>query len=781
MNASIRGRFFVPVDAPSSARDTSVHMDAEKPPVIEAPRPRYGRSGSRELSALRAAVEEARALPDATPEESGEKERKVKIAERRVDLFLYEHDAAGAFKFKRFARETLAALNEKGVERTPDGRLTFSGPEKGSRLLFVNLGELDRFNKEGGSHAAGDAVLVETVRAIEAALERAAETSRANGGDMKYSIYRYAGNDYAVRIDGADQETFDAVANEIRGAQPRVEGVEEPAPIVAEGFSMAEALEILNDAEEQSAEEDRVGPEDGRKLARSYIDVMRRRADYALDVDKFMKRVDRVRGKIASGDEAGARAFFDNYAAKGLKNIGKLGEEGVDIGFDQLKDPDIAHLEALAHDQAAKQLGLRTAERVASRVVVEAMAAERGKRGAEHASATEFFSGVRLADIPTGTSGHMVMAEKRSAYERAVADGVEGDELELVRLELQIEEARRDGSTEDGKFTGTGLLDRGSCYERLESAFENGEGKSLVFIDMGFLKYFDKAGGRDVGNNALRLAASLMERASVKSGIKAEAFRYGGDEFTIVIDGGERDVDTYVETLSQLRDEAGAVPQGVQGGKEGYVPTKLSFNYGTADTAVAERAYADLVARGLIIEDGASAANRKAEILTLIADKAIEEQKAVERMELLATKMKAAKDAGDTLGMAHAEALLKYSAKAIRAEAGGEGFLRSLVNGPDAPQDDAEWSPWAKEKIAAWAAERPSEAKENSERENKRDVLIDALVEKYSRIAYYERLLRQEREHNKDLDVENHSLRKKIDILEKELKQLLGVRKELGS
>ncbi len=468
-------------------------------------------------------------------------------------------------------------------------------------------------------------------------------------------------------------------------------------------------------------------------------------------------------------------ALMDNYAAKAFKGAG---ENGTDLGLDDFRDPDIDALEELAHEQAAKQLGLRTVERSASRVVVEAMAAGRAKHDGERVAA-EVPAGTKIADVPKSTAGHLVMAEKRASYERSVAEGKDGDELELARLEMEVEEARRDGSAEGGKFTGTGLLDRGSCYERLEAAIEKGEKKSLVFVDMGFLKYFDKAGGRDVGNEALRLAASLMEKASEESGIKAEAFRYGGDEFTIVVDGDEQNVDTYIETISRLKEMAGAVPQGAKGGEDGYVPTKLSFNYGTADTSVAERAYADLVARGLIAEDGAGVANRKAEIMTLIADKAIEEQKAADRMELLASKMKTAKDAGDTAGMAHAEALLAYSMKAIRGEAGGADFLRTLVHGDEAPKDGAAWSKWAHERIAAWAAERP--ASPESVQETKRDHLIDALVEKYGRIAYYERLLRQEREHNKDLDQENSALRKKIAALEKEREQLLDVRKELGA
>lgn len=748
---------------------------------VETPRGRFGRSGLRELEALRRALEDARNI------ESEDREKKVAIAEKRIELFMYEHDAAGAFKFKRFAREMLATMDENSVERTPDGRLAFSGKEKESRLMFVNMGELDRFNKEGGSHGSGDKALIETVRAIEAAMSRVVDDAAKQGKEVAYSVYRYAGNEYAVRLDGADEVAFEAALAEIRGAEPRVEGVEEPAPIVAEGFTMSEALEILSDVEEQMPDEDRIGPEDRNALTRAYIDIMRRRADYSLDVDKFLKRADRVLQKIAAGDMAAAKAFFDNYAAKGFKGAGPNGE---DLDFDHFVE--LSRLEGnerfgATHDLeeralggAAKHLGIAAVERDAKSAVAVAFAAGRRRRVSLRPPAP-IKPGTVIAEIPTASAGHAIMSEKRQAFDRAVADGKSEDEVALARLEMQIEDARRDGSVTEGKFTGTGLLDRGSYYERLGQAFEKNDAKprTTVFIDMGFLKYFDQSGGRDVGNDALRLAASLMERTTEVSGIKAEVFRYGGDEFTVIIEGGEKETDKYMVTLEKLRGDAGAVGPGTLGGEKGYVPTELSFNYGVADMVTADAAYADLVARGLVPEGG-DVANLKAELMTLIADKAIEEQKAADRIGLLVRKMSRAKRKGDKDALAHAEALLAYSMKAIRGEMGGEAFVRSLVDGPDVPEDDEERARWVDSRIDEWVSSRTAEKKQGNS-DTKRDRLIDALVENYGRTAYYERKYRQERERNKELDDENHALRRKIEALLKERKDLLDLRGIIGT
>lgn len=786
--------FSYPVDARSTARDTSVHMTepkepaVEKPSPAEAPRGRFGRSGLRELESLQKHLEQVKAL------ETEDREKKVTIAEKRIDLFMVEHDAAGAFKFKRFAREMLSTMDERSIERSSEGRLVFKGKEKESRLMFVNMGELDRFNKEGGSHSSGDKALIETVRAFEDDLIEAADVVAKNGGEMTYSIYRLAGNEYAVRVDGIDQEAFEGVLAKVRSSEPRVEGVEDPAPIVAEGFAMNEVMEILNDVEEQMPEPDRIGLEERNQITRFFMGIMLRRAEFSLDIDKFHKRVERVLQKIATGDLPAAKAFFDNYSAKAFKGAGADGEDLVFEDFVKMSGLEAnerfveehrvgelavkgaaTHLvEDLALKGAAKNLHLETKSHDAKDTIASAVAAGRKRRNSIRPP-VEVPSGTKIAEIPVSSIGHAVMLEKRKAYEEAVRDGLGEDEVAIALLEMQIEEARRDGSVTEGKFTGTGLLDRGSYYERLGQAFESKESKpcTTVFIDMGFLKYFDQRGGRDVGNDALRLAASLMERATELSGVKAEVFRYGGDEFTVIVDGGEAETDEYLKQLLKLRAQAGAVNSGALGGEKGYVPTELSFNYGVADTTMAEKAYGDLLELGLIPEGG-DTANLKAELMTLIADKAIEGQKAADRIELLVLKMLEAKQNGDQAGLKHAEGLLAYSKKAIRGEIGGEAFIRDLVAGKDAPEDPVAHTRWLRERIGDWLAKNPEAKQENADQERHR--VTGEVIEKYGLINTLNRRYREMVRLNHELADENHALLVQKRALEEELLQLRKAR-----
>ncbi|MFC1702879.1 hypothetical protein ACFLZO_00290 [Patescibacteria group bacterium] len=65
---------------------------------------------------------------------------------------------------------------------------------EGKRVVFVNMGELDRFNKEGGGHAAGDAALHDAAVQIEKIVKGAVDGSASAEG---YEIFRYSGTEFA--------------------------------------------------------------------------------------------------------------------------------------------------------------------------------------------------------------------------------------------------------------------------------------------------------------------------------------------------------------------------------------------------------------------------------------------------------------------------------------------------------------------------------------------------------------------------------------------------------
>ncbi|TAN34744.1 diguanylate cyclase, partial [Patescibacteria group bacterium] len=286
--------------------------------------------------------------------------------------------------------------------------------------------------------------------------------------------------------------------------------------------------------------------------------------------------------------------------------------------------------------------------------------------------------------MPERTRGQSVVDGFDERIRTAEALG-DAQDVELARLDRQIESARRDG--------GTGLLERAVHYENLEQAFKEGKEVQMVFVDMGFLRYFDNKGGADVGNDALKVAADLMEEAIEKSGVEGKAFRYGGDEFTVQIDGGDAEVAKFQQKLAELRAESGAIPTGKRGTADGYHPTELVFNYGGADMETAEAVFSDLQKAGKFadadLEDQGWVANKKAEIMTIIADKSIEEQKAIGRFQMLVEAKNDSAYDTDPARKVQVDNLVAFSNKALFAEKGGGDFLTLIAERQKAEMAEA--------------------------------------------------------------------------------------------
>jgi len=90
----------------------------------------------------------------------------------------------------------------------------------------------------------------------------------------------------------------------------------------------------------------------------------------------------------------------------------------------------------------------------------------------------------------------------------------------------------------------TGLPGRRALDERLKAT---GRRYAVAMVDVDHFKRFNDAHGHDVGDQVLKLVASRL--AGVAGG--GIAFRYGGEEFTILFPG--RDADEAVPHLEQLR------------------------------------------------------------------------------------------------------------------------------------------------------------------------------------------------------------------------------------
>ena len=111
------------------------------------------------------------------------------------------------------------------------------------------------------------------------------------------------------------------------------------------------------------------------------------------------------------------------------------------------------------------------------------------------------------------------------------------DATEHFMLQRQLEEIAATDSL-------TGLFNQRSFYTKLEMcmqrALREGIELSLVFIDIDNFKRCNDTYGHQAGDDLLREMGRLI-RSQIREG-RDFAFRYGGDEFTIVLMGAKREV-----------------------------------------------------------------------------------------------------------------------------------------------------------------------------------------------------------------------------------------------
>ena len=145
----------------------------------------------------------------------------------------------------------------------------------------------------------------------------------------------------------------------------------------------------------------------------------------------------------------------------------------------------------------------------------------------------------------------------------------------------------------------TGLPSRRALQESLS---EVRRPYTLAMVDVDHFKRVNDRHGHDVGDQVLRMVASRLNRAS---GV-GRAFRYGGEEFTLLIDGAERtEVKDRLESVRRSIEESefkvrrrfraggsggrGARRRGTAG-RRGVIPRRLSVtvSIGAADSSKAE-------------------------------------------------------------------------------------------------------------------------------------------------------------------------------------------------
>jgi diguanylate cyclase (GGDEF)-like protein len=80
----------------------------------------------------------------------------------------------------------------------------------------------------------------------------------------------------------------------------------------------------------------------------------------------------------------------------------------------------------------------------------------------------------------------------------------------------------------------------------------------VVMIDIDFFKKFNDKYGHDAGDDVIKVVASKIARV----GNRARAFRYGGEEFTLIFDGNL--IDDVRETIEDLRVQLESYPMAIR-------------------------------------------------------------------------------------------------------------------------------------------------------------------------------------------------------------------------
>lgn len=114
------------------------------------------------------------------------------------------------------------------------------------------------------------------------------------------------------------------------------------------------------------------------------------------------------------------------------------------------------------------------------------------------------------------------------------------------KVAVKVETLQRD--------TLTGLLDRRQYFQSLREKLEREQGVAVIMIDLNHLKYFNDGTGRGHpgGDEAL---SKLKEVISNIENINYTPFRYAGDEFTIIVEGGEQEAQRIIDEMKRRLQE----------------------------------------------------------------------------------------------------------------------------------------------------------------------------------------------------------------------------------
>jgi GGDEF domain-containing protein len=600
------------------------------------------------------------------------------IASKRVELSDAQHDNTGSWKGEYFGRDIREDLVMRGLESGADGRLPSKKEDASTHYMLVNMGELDLINAMG-DHSSGDKALETTAKGIRAVLSQSLT-------DSQFDVYRTAGNDFSVRLKNVDRATAEKLTRSLCGAVDisAITGPGQRAPIEASLASQSDMVEVINalDPEERQAFFS------NEKTETAGVGVVKELLQQQNDRQKTESRMRRMQ-EIIDQEPFKAQDFYEKYQRKILGELFRQEGDTEALDFETFKQRFAAADAEARHRAAENEARRQYASRRETQRGIDRKLSERaarqtlGVRGFPEKIPDELETphtekSENGFQPPKPTRGFEMIKRKQEQVEALRNSGADAADIELAELDAYIEAANRDPLT--------GLAQRGRMFKQLESGLENKKPVGVVYIDLAFLKYFDKEGNGATGNVAIKKAAELLDGIAAdasKEGIEVEAYRVGGDEFAFAITGGADDAAERIKEMILVRQkEAPPIPLQGDAAIGNFYKQKLSFNFGSLGPMDLEGMRKLVKDNGLPMnaEPGSEQErNQLAEYALRFADKQLEIQKGFNRIALLVEEKQSAEKSGDS---SRYEQLLKYSQKGIFG-AEGEALINQLSQQKD--------------------------------------------------------------------------------------------------
>ena len=141
----------------------------------------------------------------------------------------------------------------------------------------------------------------------------------------------------------------------------------------------------------------------------------------------------------------------------------------------------------------------------------------------------EFPVDVMLSPLQTGSAMLTLCAVRDASERKSTIDRLRLRNIELERLQVQLEELARNDSL-------TGLLNRRTFQEQAEWIIRNGlrreECTSMLMIDIDHFKHINDQFGHSEGDRALFIVAATLKATCRQNDV---AGRYGGEEFSVAL------------------------------------------------------------------------------------------------------------------------------------------------------------------------------------------------------------------------------------------------------